>query len=226
MQVFSAKAPTGQAHIRDLARRTFAVATLYQAKQRDIGGHTTPPPQVRSHMNMDAPMKYTNTQITFHWVTFGLVMLMAATGMAYFYEVGGNTPMMIHQIAGQALIVVLALRLATRLIRPAPANLQDHAGWERALAGLIHVALYGTLIVFVVTGYISASGLDNPRLIAPVSKAFAWSDTGEWLLEVHYATKWVLLGLVGLHVLGALKHHLWDKDTTLSNMTFHKTGDT
>ena len=38
------------------------------------------------------------------------------------------------------------------------------------------------------------------------------------LRETHDVLSWVLLGLAILHVLAALKHHFWDKDTVLRRM--------
>ncbi|MEL6574117.1 MAG: cytochrome b/b6 domain-containing protein [Pseudomonadota bacterium] len=170
-------------------------------------------------------MKYTSLQVAYHWGTVMLVLVMAATGLAYYYEIGGDTPIVAHQVAGQLLILILVLRVVARISRRPGKTLNTHATWERVLASSTHIALYATLIVFVVTGYVSASALGEPTLLAPLSKAFARSDTGELLLEVHYAAKWVLLGLVLLHIAGALKHAVWDKDDTLSHMTFHRKGD-
>lgn len=164
-------------------------------------------------------VRFTPAQIAFHWLTAGLVLAMAVSGMMYFWEIADRAAMRAHQVMGQALIVVLALRLAVkaraalRERRPS-----DHAGWERALAALTHVALYAALIVAVVTGYVSASAFSSSMLIWPVDQGFARSDTGEQFLETHFAMKWVFLGLVSLHVAGALKHHFVDRDDTLRAM--------
>ena len=142
---------------------------------------------------------------------------MIASGMAYSYELADSGVLRLHQVAGQALIVVLAWRLLAKMRQPRSVP-HPHTGWERVLAHTVHFGLYLTLIAFVVTGYVSASALREPALLWPVGKAFALSDTGEQLLDLHYMLKWVLLGLFSFHILGVLKHALIDKDTTLSNM--------
>lgn len=164
-------------------------------------------------------MKYTKAQIGYHWATVLLVLIMAATGMAYRMELADDGAMLIHQLTGQILIVALALRIIGRIAqRPAPAP-QNHSRVEIIAASAMHTALYLTLIAFVFTGYIGASAeLDN-ALIVPANLGFARSDTGEWLLEIHYLLKWVLLVLVGGHIAAALKHHFWNRDSTLSNMS-------
>jgi len=161
---------------------------------------------------------YSSQQIAFHWLTFALVLIMAGTGLAYSYEWADSGAMTAHQVAGQLLIVVLLLRLMTRARTGAPAPLGTHTITERRLAQVVHIGLYAVLIAFVVTGYVSASAETRNALLAPVGLGFARSDTGEALLETHYALKWALLTLFALHIAGALKHALIDRDATLSRM--------
>lgn len=168
-------------------------------------------------------MRYMHSHIIFHWLTALLVLGLVGSGLAYSFELADKDALNAHQVMGQALIVVVALRIATRLShRPVKADL-GHKGWERTLAGAVHLGLYGLLIAFIVTGYISASALSNNMLVFPGDLAFARSDIGETLLEVHYSLKWVLLALFGLHFAGAMKHALIDRDNTLSSMWFSKT---
>jgi len=167
-------------------------------------------------------MKYSNAQVAYHWLSFLLIMVMIGTGLGYSYDVFGDGAMRVHQISGQILIVVLVIRVATRLTRRTPDIPNTHSTWERLLATAVQLALYGVLIAFVVTGYVSASAESSNALLMPVSLSFALSDTGEQLLEIHYMLKWVLLGLIGLHIAGALKHLIIDRDDTFSQMTFNK----
>ena len=168
-------------------------------------------------------MRYTHSHITFHWLTALLVLGLVASGLAYSFELADKGALNAHQLMCHALIIVVTLRILTRVVkRPAKADL-GHAGWERALASAVHLGLYGLLIAFIVTGYVSASALSNNMLLIPGDLAFARSDTGEVLLEVHYALKWALLALFGLHFAGAMKHTLIDRDGTLSAMWFSKT---
>ena len=167
-------------------------------------------------------MKYSNAQVAYHWISFVLILVMLGSGLSYSYDLVGDGGMRVHQIAGQVLIVVLVIRIATRLGRTTPDVGDAHPAWERFLAGAVQLALYAVLIAFVITGYVSASAESSNALIAPVSLTFALSDTGEQFLELHYTLKWVLLGLIGLHVAGALKHLIIDRDDTFSHITYNK----
>lgn len=164
-----------------------------------------------------AQTHYTNAQIWLHWATVILIAAMAYTGLDYYYEWTDESVIYWHQIVGQALIVVLLLRITMRLRyggRIAP----THAAWERVLASAVHFGLYLAMIVFVVTGYVAASALTNNALLFPVNIGFARGDIGEELLETHYAMKWVLLALFALHLAGAFKHAFIDKDDTLPSI--------
>ncbi len=164
-------------------------------------------------------MTYSNLQITYHWLTAAAIAAMAASGLAYTYDWVEGDSIAFHQIVGQILIVLLVARIIARLTSPPRHATVQHARWEQIIALVVHIGLYLCMVAYVVTGYVSASGLRDPLLIAPVNQAFARSDTGELILEAHFAIKWVLLGLVSLHIAGVIKHRFWDKDTTLSNMT-------
>jgi len=168
-------------------------------------------------------MKYSKAQISYHWASVALIVLMATTGMAYRYEILGKGVMTVHQIAGQLLIILLAVRLGTRLIRRTP--VKARATWDHRLSQVVHASLYLILIAYVVTGYVSASALTNNALLAPADLAFARSDMGETLLETHYLLKWVLLATVSLHIAGAFKHLVWKQPEVLSHMTFTKAKD-
>ena len=167
--------------------------------------------------------KYSKAQIALHWLTAGLVLFLAGSGLAFSFEIAdaGRGTILAHQIAGQVLVCVVALRIFTRFARKTAPTPSSHAIWEQRLAHCVHIALYIALIVFVITGYVSASAMSTNALIAPVDIGFARSDTGERLLEIHYAMKWVLLGLFGLHFAGVLKHAFIDRDDTFSNMRFN-----
>ncbi|MEO0637277.1 MAG: cytochrome b/b6 domain-containing protein [Pseudomonadota bacterium] len=170
-------------------------------------------------------MGYSRIQIILHWAVAVLVLAMAAGGLAYSFDLADKSILRGHQSAGQILIVLLALRIAIRLKRGAPPAPAEHAVWERRLASTVHGLLYLCLIVFVASGYVSASALSDNLLLFPVDLGFARSDTGEIILEVHYRLKWVLLALFALHFAGAMKHAFVDRDATLSRMSFARKSD-
>ncbi len=166
-------------------------------------------------------MIYSKAQIAYHWASALLVLIMAGTGLAYSYELTGDGIMTIHQIAGQLFIVILVLRIMNKATHRTSAPTVASSEVMHRVAQVVHLSLYACLIAYLATGYIAASAETDSSLVAPISLALARSDMGETLLELHYLLKWVLLGLLSLHIAAALKHQYWDKDASLSNMTFN-----
>ena len=167
---------------------------------------------------------YSTSQKALHWVSVILIGIMAFTGLAYVYEWADESIIIGHQIAGQVLIVVLLSRIAAR-VRKGGRVRDQHALWERVLSSTVHIGLYAAMIAFVVTGYVAASALRDNVLLIPLDIGFARSDLGETFLETHYALKWVLAGLLFLHIAGAIKHVLIDRDETFSSIWPSKRED-
>ncbi len=163
-------------------------------------------------------MKYSKAQIINHWLTVAILVVMVLSGLAYTYDWIDTGSLGVHQIAGQAFIAVLLIRMTYRLLHPVQFA-STHSRIEDAMARVVHLGLYLCMIAYVVTGYVAASGLRDPMLLAPVGQAFARSDAGELFLEAHFTLKWVLLALFAIHIAAVLKHRFWDKDTTNSHMT-------
>lgn len=168
--------------------------------------------------------KYSRQQVSYHWISALLIVLLAITGIRYGFEIGEDPEITSHQILGQIFILVLGFRVATRLFTRKGPDRTDHPFWEKRLAETVHWALYAVLVVYLVTGYVSASALRDSALVFPLNIAFARSDTGEFLTEIHYLLKWVLLALLAMHISSALKHAIYDRDATLSQMWFSKKG--
>jgi cytochrome b561 len=157
-----------------------------------------------------------------HWLTAVLIFGLAISGVGYSYEIGGRTPIVIHQLFGQTIIIFLAFRLFSIIWSPADLAKTKHALWERRLSKTVQISLYAVMIAFIVTGVVAASGLREPFLLWSLPLSFARSDMAETLTEVHFFLKIPLLALLFLHVSAALKHALWDKDETLQNMWFKR----
>ena len=100
--------------------------------------------------------------------------------------------------------------------------------WAMTLARATHRALYALMLAVPLSGwaYASATGLDvlvfgGVRLpaIAPVSEA--WEDA---LHLAHILLTRLMLALILLHVAGALRRALVERDGTLARMTTGRRG--
>jgi cytochrome b561 len=57
-----------------------------------------------------------------------------------------NALKMWHFMLGLSVLVLVAIRVVARLLRPAPPILPDPARWQKTLAAAMHIALYALMI--------------------------------------------------------------------------------
>ncbi|TDU00655.1 MULTISPECIES: cytochrome b [Azorhizobium] len=130
-----------------------------------------------------------------------------------------------HKSFGFAVLVLVAARIATRLLSPAPREAMP-PGWQRRAAHLAHGLLYLLMVAVPVAGWMMASAsplhlptrpfnlFTLPDLVAPNAALFRQLEL------VHATLAYSLLGLVVLHVAAALKHRFLDRDGVLARMGF------
>jgi cytochrome b561 len=103
-----------------------------------------------------------------------------------------------------------------------PADLPAPA-WQQRIAHLTHILLYLLILAVPLTVWLmsSAKGFTVVYLgVLPLPDlAGKDKDLGELLTLAHKALNIGLLTLVALHVAGALKHHVIDRDNTLRRMS-------
>ena len=169
-------------------------------------------------------MRYSFGIIVLHWTAAALMFALATSGLLYSYKIVGSNALIFHQWGGQLLLVVVFIWIGVRLAFGVGPSNSDHVWWEKMLASLVKITLYVLLIAYVVTGYVTASGLRSSEMLFPINVALARSDLGDLFMEAHFALKWVLLVVLGLHILGTIKHILIDRDNTFRNIWITKKG--
>ncbi|MEO8525697.1 MAG: cytochrome b/b6 domain-containing protein, partial [Caldimonas sp.] len=136
----------------------------------------------------------------------------------------------LHKSVGIVIAFLVATRILWRLGHPPgplPASLP---AWQVKLARGTQAMLYLLMVLLPLTGYLGASwskagvhwfGLTTPAWAVPDH------DRAEQFFDIHSVLVWVLVVLVALHVAGALKHLLIDKDGVFHRMAFrsrHRTA--
>jgi cytochrome b561 len=134
----------------------------------------------------------------------------------------------VHHTNGFLILILATLRLAWRGTNPTPALPPGLAAYQRVLARLTHVFLYALLFAFPLTGWATLSAYEGEFPIF----FFGWDDVPrivpqavdgshapyEFYAEIH-ETCWRIGAVVlGLHVVGALWHHVVAKDDILWRM--------
>jgi len=179
--------------------------------------------------------KYTKPAIVFHW-TIGVLIIVNVVMIWLIdqFPAGWERPTInLHKSIGLTVLGLALMRILWRVTHAPPPDLPA-AKWQHALAHLAHFGLYVIIIGLPLTGYMHDSAFklapehplrwfglfDVPRIDWIMATAqpdkqrlhdlfFAW----------HSLFSWALYGLFALHVAGALKHQLIDKQRELQRMT-------
>ncbi len=126
-----------------------------------------------------------------------------------------------HVGVGTSILVLMLLRLVWRGAAGAPALLPGPT-WQEHLAKLVHGLLYAGFLVLPLLGWANASSRGWTvhlagwlRLPGLAPKGAGW---GHELGDVHQVVAYTLLGVIGLHVAGALYHAVVLRDGTMQRM--------
>jgi len=170
--------------------------------------------------------RYGLISVLLHWSMAFCVLALAALGLwmtdlTYYSPYYTSAPFW-HKSIGLLLAALLVVRLAWRLVNPKPEEIPGQKRWEITLAAVVHTFLYLLLAIIVISGYLISTAKGQGISL------FGWFEVPALVTglpqqadragAVHYWVVMGVLGLVALHALGALKHHLLDRDDTLRRM--------
>ena len=172
---------------------------------------------------------------TLHWLTALLILGTAILGMVanrMAHDMAALDSVQLsrlallfslHKTLGVAAFFVALVRIGWALIQPHPGLPNGEKRLEAALAATVHWALYGAMLVVPLSGWVhhaAAPGFapiwwpfGQTLPLIPASEALSHAAA-----DVHWLATKVLIGAIVLHVGGALKHALIDRDGTLSRM--------
>jgi len=129
----------------------------------------------------------------------------------------------LHKTLGVAAFFVALVRILWALTQPRPVPLHPDRRVETAVADLVHWILYISLLAVPLSGWVhhaATTGFapilwpfgQNLPLVPKIPAVEHVAATAHWLF-----TK-LLIAAILLHIAGALKHHLIDRDATLRRM--------
>jgi cytochrome b561 len=185
----------------------------------------------------DSKQKLSTATVSLHWIVAVTIFGMWPLG---YYMATTRTYSLwpLHQSTGTVLFVVILIRLLWRFKNGWPQPVSVYSRAERKLARIVHWTLVLALVVMPLSGLVStwAGGYDttvfgwqlhpdNPNhAVLPADaihklKVIPRNEAlHDFLQKVHIVVAWILAGAILLHMTGALKHHLVDKDGTLRRM--------
>ncbi|EFL88356.1 YceI family protein [Ahrensia sp. R2A130] len=181
-------------------------------------------------------MQLTNTRERYglvhqilHWAVALLIITMLPMGVIMGWLPATNPDEIadkvwlygLHKSIGIAALALALIRIGWVLTQTKPAPLHD--GMEGFASRAVHDLLYASIILLPVTGWIhhAAStgyspiwwGFGDTLPLVPKSDAVS-----RFFNSAHFVFAITLVGSLGLHIAGALKHAVIDKDKTLARM--------
>ena len=177
-------------------------------------------------MQRTPTQRYTNTAILLHWLVAVLIIANFSLGVTM-VDIPGLTPTKLkyfswHKWVGITVFGLACVRLLWRLSHPAPPLPPGMRGWQQATATVVHVLLYVLLFAIPISGYFYSLAAGVPVMylgVIPMPVLIGPDQAWKAILKlVHYWLNATLLASFCLHVAGALKHQLIDRDGLLKRM--------
>lgn len=168
---------------------------------------------------------------TFHWLTALLILTAIPLGIVANnmpFETGAELArkalvFSLHKTVGITAFFVALARILWALTQPRPAPLHPDRKVETLAAEVVHFTLYGAIVLVPLSGWIHHAATTG---FAPIWWPFGQSlpfvpksDTvADTFAALHVIFERVLIAALLLHIAGALKHRVLDRDATLARM--------
>ncbi|MEM8563559.1 MAG: cytochrome b [Pseudomonadota bacterium] len=126
-----------------------------------------------------------------------------------------------HKALGVLVLVYGLWRVMWRLLRGFPDPVSSMPRWQLRVSEVTHWALIVGILLMPLSGMTTSlfGGHDISIFGIIVIPGLPVNETVSKLaLDVHDIVSKVLIAVIALHIAGALKHHLIDKDATLIRM--------
>ncbi len=172
-------------------------------------------------------LRYTRVAVALHWIIALLVIVQFAWGW-WMQEipkqpVGPRVDAFnAHKSMGMVILALMLARLGWRLAHKPP-PLPPMPGWQAALAHATHSVLYAALIVQPLVGFLGSVFSGFPIKLFGITLAgvsYKHVPLKDLMSTLHLVVSWIIAGAVTLHVAGALKHALVDRDDLWRRMWF------
>lgn len=174
----------------------------------------------------DTKLQLSNLTIFLHWIVGLTIIALAVVGI-YMDENEVFELYPIHKSIGVLIFLVIVVRVYWRFINGWLQPVREYNAIEHNLAKIVHWVLIIAMVVMPISGFIMSSvggygvsvfGLEIVvAQFDPVTKeAIPHNATlAGFMHETHGIVGNIIIIAIVLHIIGALKHHIIDKDNTL-----------
>ncbi|KDA03945.1 cytochrome b/b6 domain-containing protein [Hyphomonas oceanitis] len=170
--------------------------------------------------------RYTAVAIALHWAIAILILFMIWLG----WNMEENeTRYQLHKSIGISILILSVARVAWRVMNPPPPLPADMKPLEKTASHYVHMGLYVLIIAMPLLGWalVSTSKFQVPTVLfgtvswpnIPFLGGLRGNEIVHAILEtLHSKGAWVIIGLLVLHVAGAIKHEFSGEEGVLKRM--------
>ena len=159
----------------------------------------------------------------FHWFTFIALIIQIPFG---FYLVGLEFSDRridlenIHILIGITIFYFVLLRLIWKLFNPSPKSEHNFFKGQNLIAKTNHFLLYVGIFAITISGVLKKLYMGEKLNFFIFQYAFKESNfqLADSFYIVHIYANYLLIALVGLHILATVAHHFFFKDKILKKM--------
>ncbi|NNE57182.1 MAG: nickel-dependent hydrogenase, b-type cytochrome subunit/YceI-like family protein [Hellea sp.] len=172
---------------------------------------------------MTNQQRYNHVSITLHWVMAALILFMIWLGLNMEDD---QNRYQLHKSIGITLLILTVARIIWRLFNKPPPLPHSVKPIEARLSKLVQFGFYALMLMVPLGGWLLVS-ISEFRVPTVLYGIISWpslplprsKETAEVVAFIHgNAGKWGFGFLLLLHVVGALKHEIVDKDGVLKRM--------
>lgn len=181
-------------------------------------------------MQLDTKEKLSRTSILLHWIVAITIICLLASGI-YMEEQKVYALYPWHKSFGFIIMFFVLFRIYWRLKNGWPVPVSNYTDFEKKASKFAHwVLIIGTAIMPMsgfILSVVGGHGLDvfgfelfaknydpiDPKKTVAINQSLA--SLGH---TIHHWLGYLMVATVFLHVIGAFKHHIVDKDNTLKRM--------
>jgi len=181
-------------------------------------------------MKVDAQSQLSSTTRMLHWIVGVMMICMLSVGV-YMEKTETLSLYPWHKSFGILIVVFVVSRIVWRIKEGWPTPVRDYTSFEKVLSKVVqYLLIIGTLVMPISGLLMSAMGghgvvffgielfARNPDPLNPMEVI---AINGSVAKAAHVTHSWagdaIIVALL-LHICGALKHHVIDKDGTLRRM--------
>jgi len=168
-------------------------------------------------MQATSDLKYHGMMRILHWIMMLAFAVLFVLGivMVTFKDAEPWTLYEVHKSTGVVVFLLVWLRLATRRVTRVPPYPEFVPSFAQRLASFTAILLYIGMIIVPITGYATSNvngyevklyGLPLPRLFPENQEWAAFATLS------HYYAAYAFLGVIGLHIMGVVYHHVQGQD--------------